>query len=133
MTILLLYPYFKIKCWIYRCIFGVLVKNSLNLILLTLIPLNFEGNENFKVLRELRGISVPFYQFHSLLLKLTKQENEFSLPSIKTSKQGKGRKGKNIIKLFFLFISIPFYFLLLNKGLGWVSHFCDMVVGFFKN
>ena len=32
MTILLLDPYFKIKCWIYRGILGVLVKNSLNLI-----------------------------------------------------------------------------------------------------
>ena len=29
MTILLLDPYFKIKSWIYRGIFGVLVKNSL--------------------------------------------------------------------------------------------------------
>ena len=33
MTILLLDPYFKIKGWIYRGILGVLVKNSLNLIL----------------------------------------------------------------------------------------------------
>ena len=29
MTILLLDPYFKINCWIYRGILGVLVKNSL--------------------------------------------------------------------------------------------------------
>ena len=33
MTILLLDPYFKIKCWIYRGILGVLVKKLFNLIL----------------------------------------------------------------------------------------------------
>ena len=32
MIILQLDPYFKITGWIYRCILGVLVKNSLNLI-----------------------------------------------------------------------------------------------------
>ena len=48
MTILLLDPYFKINCWIYRGILGVLVKNLLNLISFPLIPLNFEGNENLK-------------------------------------------------------------------------------------
>ena len=48
MTILLLDPYFKIKGWIYRDILGVLVKNSLNLILFLPIPLNFGGNENLR-------------------------------------------------------------------------------------
>ena len=42
MTILLLYPYFKINSWIYRGILGVLVKKSLNLILFPPIPPNFE-------------------------------------------------------------------------------------------
>ena len=37
MIILLLDPYFKINCWIYRGILGVLVKKSLN---------NFGRNEN---------------------------------------------------------------------------------------
>ena len=46
MTILLLDPYFKINGWTYRGILRVLVKESLNLILFPLIPLNFEGNEN---------------------------------------------------------------------------------------
>ena len=54
-------------------------------------------------------MSVHFCPVHSFPLKLTKQENELSLLSIKTSKQGKGREGKNIIKLFFLFLSIPFH------------------------
>ena len=43
MTILLLDPYFKINCWIYRGILEVLVKKSLNLILFPSIPPNFEG------------------------------------------------------------------------------------------
>ena len=43
MTILLLDPYFKINGWIYRSIFGVLVKKSLNLILFHPIPSNFWG------------------------------------------------------------------------------------------
>ena len=47
-TILLLEPYFKIKSWIYKGIFGVLVKKSLNLISFPPISLNFEGNENLK-------------------------------------------------------------------------------------
>ena len=36
-------PYFKIKGWIYRGIFGVLVSNSLNLISFPPIPPNFGG------------------------------------------------------------------------------------------
>ena len=43
MTILLLDPYFKIKGWICRGIMRVLVKNSLNLILFSPIPLNLKG------------------------------------------------------------------------------------------
>ena len=43
MIILQLDPYFKITGWIYRCILGVLVKNSLNLILFSPIPLNLKG------------------------------------------------------------------------------------------
>ena len=48
MTILLLDPYFKINGWIYRGIFGVLVKNSLNIISFPLIPPNFRENENLR-------------------------------------------------------------------------------------
>ena len=48
MTILLLDPYFKIKGLIYRSIWGVLVKNSLNLIQFSPIPPNFWGNENLR-------------------------------------------------------------------------------------
>ena len=48
MIILLLNPYLKIKDWIYRGIFGFLVKKPLNLISFPLIPLNFEGNENLR-------------------------------------------------------------------------------------
>ena len=48
MTILLLDPYFKIKGWISKGILGVLVKNSLNLILFPPIPPNFERNENLR-------------------------------------------------------------------------------------
>ena len=48
MTILLLDPYFKIiKGWIYRGILGVLVKNSLNIILFSPIPPNFGGMKNW--------------------------------------------------------------------------------------
>ena len=46
MKILLLDPYFKINGWIYMGILGVLVKNSLNLILFPPISPNFGGNEN---------------------------------------------------------------------------------------
>ena len=47
--ILLLDPYFKIKNWIYRDIFGVLVKKkSLNRIPFPSIPPNFGGNENLR-------------------------------------------------------------------------------------
>ena len=48
MTILLLDTYFKIKCWIYKGILGILVKNSLNLIPFPPIPHNFGGNENLR-------------------------------------------------------------------------------------
>ena len=48
MTILLLDPYFKIKCWIYRGILGVLVKKSLNLISFPSILFNFRENENLR-------------------------------------------------------------------------------------
>ena len=46
--ILQLDPYFKINGWIYRNIFGVLVKESLNLISFPPIPLNFKENENLR-------------------------------------------------------------------------------------
>ena len=42
MAILLLDPYFKINCLIYKSILGVLVKNILNLISFPLIPPKFE-------------------------------------------------------------------------------------------
>ena len=48
MTILLLYPYFKINGWIYRGILGVLLTNSLNLISFPPIPPNFKKNENLR-------------------------------------------------------------------------------------
>ena len=47
-TILLLDTYFKIKDWIYKDILWVLVKKWLNLISFSLIPLNFEMNENLQ-------------------------------------------------------------------------------------
>ena len=59
-------------------------------------------------------MSVLSYSFHSFLLKLPNKGNEISIPSIKTPKQG---EGKNILKLFFLFLSIPFHSLLPNKAL----------------
>ena len=46
--ILLSNPYFKIMGWIYKGILGVLVKNSLNLILFSPIPPNFGRNENLR-------------------------------------------------------------------------------------
>jgi len=48
MTILLLNSYFKINGWIYKGILGVLVKNSLNLISIPLILLNFRRNEKLR-------------------------------------------------------------------------------------
>ena len=48
MTILLLFFYFKIKCWLYRGILRVLVKDSLNLIQFPPIPPNFERNEKLR-------------------------------------------------------------------------------------
>ena len=45
MTILLLDHYFKINCWTYNDILGVLVKNLLNLI--TFPPKNYQTNTNF--------------------------------------------------------------------------------------
>ena len=48
MTILLLNSYFKIKGWEYMSIFGILVKNSLNLISIPLIPHNFKNNEKLR-------------------------------------------------------------------------------------
>ena len=48
MIILLLNFYFKIKGLIYKGIFGVLVKNSLNLISFSLTPLNSRENENLR-------------------------------------------------------------------------------------
>ena len=41
-------PLFKINCWIYRGILGVLMKNLLNIISFPSIPPNFKGN---KILR----------------------------------------------------------------------------------
>ena len=49
MTILQLDPYFKIKGYIYKGIWGVSVKKKLlNLILFPPIPPNFERNENLR-------------------------------------------------------------------------------------
>ena len=55
-------------------------------------------------------MSDPLYSFHFFPLKLPNKRNKFSIPSIKIPKQE-----KNILKLFFSFISIPFYFLLPNE------------------
>ena len=48
MIILLLNPYFKIKCWIHKGILRVLVKNSLNLISFPPILPNLRENENLR-------------------------------------------------------------------------------------
>ena len=49
-------------------------------------------------------MSVLSYSFYSLPFERPKWENELSIPSIKTPKQ---EKGKNILKLLFLFPFIP--------------------------
>ena len=63
-------------------------------------------------------MSVSFYPFHFLLLKLLNKKINFSFPLLKLlNKVNKGREGKNILKLFSLLFFIPFHFLLLNEGL----------------
>ena len=100
MTILLLDPYFKIKGWIYKGILGVLVKKWLNLISFPLIPPNNEGTKN------LRGMSVPFYLFYFLPLKLSSKRMNFPFPPLKLSNKGMEEYSKII--LFIHFHSIPF-------------------------
>ena len=64
-------------------------------------------------------MSVLFYPFHSLPLKLPNKGMDFPFPPLKLlnkRREGKGREGKNILKLFFSFISIPFHSLLPNDA-----------------
>ena len=56
MIILLLDTYFKIKGWIHSGILEILVKKSLDLISFPSNPPNFEGNENFEILRLRLGV-----------------------------------------------------------------------------
>ena len=58
---LLLYIYFKINSWMYIGILGVLVKFSINLILFSLIPLNYEACEIFKFWGENNGCAFPSF------------------------------------------------------------------------
>ena len=86
MTILLLDPYFKIKDWMYRGVFGDLVKISLNLISFLPISPNFGGIENLRFWGN-REAWVLSYPFHSFSLKLPNKGMDLSIPSIKTPKQ----------------------------------------------
>ena len=58
-------------------------------------------------------MSVPSYLFYSLPLKFPNKGMNFSFPPLKLP--NKGREGKNILKLFFSFLSIPFHYLLSNE------------------
>ena len=70
MTILPLNACFKIKWWIYRGILGVLVKNSLNLILFPPISPNFEGNENLRLCL----VTVFVFYFQKLVFENIKKK-----------------------------------------------------------
>ena len=65
MTILLLNPYFKIKCWIYRGILEFLVKISLNLILFphTPAPPTFLPISRGMKIWDFKGIEKNEYSF----------------------------------------------------------------------
>ena len=104
--ILLLDQYFKIKSSIYGGILGVLIKKSLNLILFPPIPHNF-GGMKFEVLREQRGMSVPSYPFHSLLLKLSNKEMNFPFLPLKLPNKGMEEYSKIILFIPFHFIPFP--------------------------
>ena len=103
MTILLWDLYFKIKCWIYRSIFGVLVKKSLNTISFLLIPPNFRRIKiwDFKEIKRNECSLLPIL----ILSYLNFQTRERTFHSF--HKNSKTRKWKNILKLFLLFSSIP--------------------------
>ena len=101
-TILLLDPCFKINGWIYKGILGVLVKNFIKLHSIPFYSSQFWGNENLKFWRNREEWVFHLYPFYSLSLKLPNKRMDF----IKTPEQGKER---NILKLFFLFNTIPFH------------------------
>ena len=63
-------------------------------------------------------MSVPFYPFYFLPLKLSNKIMNFSFIPLKLlNKVNKGREWKNILKLFSSFISIQSHTLFLNEGL----------------
>ena len=83
MTILLLDPYFKISYWIYRGIFGILVKKVIKSNFISSDSFQFQREWKFEVLKEQKGMSVPSYSFHSLPLKLSNKGIDFSFPPLK--------------------------------------------------
>ena len=105
MTILLLYPYFKINSWIYRGILGVLVKKSLNLILFLPIPPNFERIKIWDF-KEINRNDCSLVPFNSLPLKLPNKGMSFPFSPLKLS--NKGREEYSKIILFIPFYSIQF-------------------------
>ena len=113
-TILLLDPYFKINCWIYKSILEVLIKKLLNLISLSPIPPNFEMKIwGFKRIEknEYSFLRIPF---HSFPLKLPNKGMSFPFPPLKLSNKKKEEYSK----------IIPFHFILFpspKRGLKWHS------------
>ena len=82
-VILLLDPYFKINDWIYRGIFGILVKKVIKSNFISSNSFQFQGEWKFEVLKEYKWMSVPFYPFYSLPLKLPNKGIDFPFPLLK--------------------------------------------------
>ena len=58
-------------------------------------------------------MSIPFYSFYTLPLKLSNKGMDFTFPPLKLS----NKEIKEYIKLFFSFLSILFHSLIPNEGL----------------
>ena len=101
MTILLQYPYFKINNWIYRGIFGVLEKNSLNQILFPPIPSNIEIIKIWDF-NEINRNDCSLVPFNSLSHKLSNKGMNFSFSLLKLLNRGREEYSKIIL-------FIPFY------------------------
>ena len=99
--ILLLDFYFKINGWIYRDILRVLVKNSLNLIIFSLIPSNFGGMKIWDFKEKKRN------ECSLLPVKSNSQTMEWTFHSL--NKNSQTREVKNIIKKKISLISISFH------------------------
>ena len=111
MTILLLYPYFKINSWIYRGILGVLVKKIIKSNSIPSHSSQFWGEWKLEVLRELREWVFP--PTHSIPSHLNSQTREWIFHSLRQNSQTRGREeySKNIL-------FIPFHSLLLSGAWG---------------